>query len=167
MWFYLYSLILILVRGVVCNLSFFDFFFLGCICMNEMNVCYTWIRVLCAFGEAISPSPLIHTLFGIEETTVARSQPLHPPTQRIPICSPAWGALDFVPLPPQTFFLGWFETGSVFLVFGWGGNEGGRLWVWEVKPDEMTKMCLRALGVYLHHFLCWHSKCWIVVWPSP
>ena len=76
------------------------------------------------FEEAISPFPFAY-IFCTEETSEAHWCTLHPPTQRIPICSLAWEALDVLPLPPHTFFPGRFETGSVFVVFGWGGG-GGR-----------------------------------------
>lgn len=96
-------------------------------CMNEsMCVLYMNKSVVCVFVEAISPFPF-GNIFCIEETSEAHGCPLHPPTQRIPICSPAWEALDFLPLPPHTFFPGRFETGSVFVVFGWRGDSRGNV----------------------------------------
>lgn len=62
--------------------------------------------------------------FWIEETTDAYDRLHHPPAQRTPVCSAAWGATDFLPPPPTHILPGsvWNWV-CVFLVFRWGGGE--------------------------------------------
>lgn len=82
--------------------------------------------------------------------------PLYPPTQRIP--TQLVGPQTSFPSPQthssrldlKRFLCFWYSDEEGVR----GRQQGERVWVWELEPEEMSKMCLREVGVYLHHFLC-------------
>lgn len=77
-----------------------------------------------------------------------------------------------IPPPPPSYSLprsvwNWVCVSGIWMRREWRGESRSRVYgCGKWSQMKWQAFAWERLGVSLHHFLCWHSKCWIVVWTQ-